>query len=67
MVLEIIVDMLIILIFRLFLTLINKALKHNSKNCYIKVKVALKVLNLILKQQKRTPHHRKIKSSLLNQ
>ena len=37
-----IVAMLIVLVFLLFLTLINKALKHNSKNCDIKVKFSIK-------------------------
>ena len=37
-----IVGMLIVVVFLLLLALINKALKHNSKNCDIKVKFSIK-------------------------
>jgi hypothetical protein len=37
-----IVGMLIVLVFLLLLILINKSLKHNSKNCDIKVRFSIK-------------------------
>ena len=37
-----IVGMLIVLVFLLLLTLINKSLKRNSKDCDIKVKFSIK-------------------------